>query len=110
MYAGKKFYTNFFVVHFITGNDTTVLPAFGFTVSKKTVSKKAVARNLVRRRLKEAVMNHFNPQNFCGYQFVLTAIKTTKDAKWDDYVNCIEYCQKRIQKMSVGDTTVTLTV
>lgn len=104
MYAGKKLYTNFFVVHFIIGNDITVLPAFGFTVSKKTVSKKAVIRNLVRRRLKEAVMNHFNQQNFCGYTFVFTAIKTTKDAKWNDYVNCIEYCQKRIQKMSLSDT------
>ncbi len=104
VYAGKKFYTNFFIVHFIKGNDTNLLPVFGFTVSKKTVSKKAVIRNLVRRRLKAAVMNHFNPDNFCGYQFVLTAIKTTKDAKWDDYVNCIEYCQKRIQKMSVDDT------
>ncbi len=99
VYAGKKFYTNAFSVHFIKANNDVVLPFFGFTVSKKTVSKKAVIRNLVRRRLKEAVRQYFDAPSFCGYSFVFTAIKTTKDSQWHDYVDSIQYCQKRIKKI-----------
>lgn len=99
IYAGKKFYTNIFSVHFIKGKDSSSLPFFGFTISKKTVSKKAVIRNLVRRRLKEAIRQYFKQQDFLGYHIVITAIKTTKDAPWNDYINCVNYCQLRIKKM-----------
>lgn len=99
MYAGAKFYTNVFSVHFIKGNDNNALPVFGFTVSKKNVSKKAVVRNLVRRRLRESIRQYFNHESFYGYEFVFTALKTTKDSQWHDYVDCVEYSQRRIKKI-----------
>lgn len=100
VYAGKKFYTNAFSVHFITSSDTVSEPIFGFTISKKTVSKKAVIRNLVRRRLKEAVRLHFDTHEFLGYKIVFTAIKTTKNSLWEDYVDCVGYSARRIKKLS----------
>ena len=100
IYAGKKFYTNFFSVHFLQSCDDITPPVFGFTVSKKTVSKKAVIRNLVRRRLREAVRLHFNTDELLGYKIVLTAIKNTKDALWQDYIDCVQYSQRRIKKLA----------
>lgn len=105
VYAGKKFYTNIFCVHFLIDNTLSSLPVFGFTISKKTVSKKAVIRNLVRRRLRESVRLYFNQQDFLGYKIVITAIKNTKDAQWQDYIDCIQYAQKRIKKLSLISVT-----
>ena len=99
VYAGKKFYTNIFSVHFTKDVTLFRMPVFGFTVSKKTVSKKAVTRNLVRRRMREATRQYFNDTDFLGYRIVMTAIKNTKDAQWSEYVDCIEYTQRRIKKL-----------
>jgi len=95
VYQGRKFYTKAFVVHYIKTNSATQ-PVFGFTVSKKAVSKKAVDRNLVRRRMRSCVREHLDPNVFLGYAFVLTAIKSTQQATWRDYVNSARMLQKKI--------------
>lgn len=99
IYAGKSFYTNAFRLHYIFDANSQNSPDFGFTVSKKTISKRAVQRNLVKRRLKEAFRQYFNENAFCGYRFVITAIKSTKAASWQDFVSSVEYSQKRLLGM-----------
>jgi len=97
IYQGKKFYTKAFCIHYIQSSENS-LPKFGFTVSKKTVSKKAVTRNLVRRRLKASIQECFNEDSFKGYSFVITAIKSTRTAKWIDFINSVHDCQMRLKQ------------
>lgn len=97
IYRGKSFYTHFFRVHYLYDHDNDQTPCFGFTVSKKAVSKKAVDRNLVKRRFKEAFRQFFDFSKFNGYKFVITSIRSTKDATWQDYVDCVKFTQKRLQ-------------
>jgi ribonuclease P protein component len=96
VYKGHKFYTQAFCVHYVK-TTTHNPPLFGFTISKKTVSKKAVIRNLIRRRIKNCLIEHFDFHCFNGYEFILTAIKETKNIPWTGYINSVKKMQKTVQ-------------
>lgn len=68
----------------------------GFTVSKK-VNKRAVVRNRIKRRLREIARAVILTKAAPGYDFVLIGRTATGDVPYENLLNDLQWCLKRME-------------